>query len=369
MIDFSQMTYENLMQDMLGRISDLYDKRDTSPIPTALGPAAWALEGFYTELDKVQRSAFIQSAVGSDLDDLAVIAGISRHPATAAVRLGVFNAPAPLGARFSAMNGTESINFYISSVENGQYRLTAETPGETGNEYAGPILPITAISGLTSAQITDILLPGADEETDESLRARIIAALNHRPFAGNVAAYRDKLLSMDGVGAVQIYPTWNGGGTVKCSILGADLLPASDALVHLVQETLDPVSVRGQGLGFAPIGARVTVTTPAAVTVHVSATLTLAPGTALGQVQPLADAAVAAYLAEVRRTWGQALNTLELSYAADVYLARVTGVLVGIPGVVNATGVQLNGAAADLRLEQSGSVQQTPVLGTVTLDA
>lgn len=42
-------------------------------------------------------------------------------------------------------------------------------PGAIGNEYTGPILPITAIPGLTSAQITDILVPGDDTETDSSI--------------------------------------------------------------------------------------------------------------------------------------------------------------------------------------------------------
>lgn len=369
MIDFSQMTHENLMQDMLDRVPDSFDKRDTSPIPTALGPAAWALEGAYIELNRVQLAAFFQTAVGTDLDDWAAIGSLTRYPAAPAVRLGVFNASVPMGARFSTINGANSINFYVSSIENGQYQLTAETPGEIGNEYAGPILPITAIPGLTSAQMTDILIPGRDEESDDALRARLDEALNNRPFGGNVAAYRDKVLSMDGVGAVQVWPTWDGGGTVKCVILGADLLPASDTLVQTVQEAIDPIPVSGQGLGFAPIGAQVTVATASPITVNVSASLTLSPGTVIGQVQPLAETAVGAYLADVRKAWSDPLGTTEISYAANVYLARITGVLVSIPGVVNATNVQINGTAADLILEQSGTAQQVPVLGAVTLDA
>ena len=47
MIDFSGQTYQAILTQMLSRIPDTYDKRDTSPIPTALGPAAWSLEGFY----------------------------------------------------------------------------------------------------------------------------------------------------------------------------------------------------------------------------------------------------------------------------------------------------------------------------------
>ena len=41
MIDFSAAQYRSILQYMLSQVSDDYDKRDTSPIPTALSPAAW----------------------------------------------------------------------------------------------------------------------------------------------------------------------------------------------------------------------------------------------------------------------------------------------------------------------------------------
>lgn len=85
---------------MLDQIPNTYDKRDTSPIPTALGPAAYALEGFYLSLDKVQKEAFVQTAVGQSLDYLAAIAGLSRYQASKAVRLGVFNLPSPWAPGF-----------------------------------------------------------------------------------------------------------------------------------------------------------------------------------------------------------------------------------------------------------------------------
>ena len=55
MIDFTQETYQNILRQMLDRVPDTYDKRDTSPIPTALGPAAWVFEGFYLSLNQVQQ--------------------------------------------------------------------------------------------------------------------------------------------------------------------------------------------------------------------------------------------------------------------------------------------------------------------------
>lgn len=375
MIDFTQDTYQNLRQEMLDRVPDTYDKRDTAPIPTAISPAAYALAGFYLSLDQVQRAAFVQTAVGDGLDMLAVIGGLTRYPASAAVRLGIFNTAVPIGARFSTINGTNSINFAVTAAatvsepEEGftYYQLTAETPGTIGNEYTGPILPITTIPGLTSAQITDILVPGDDTETDDAFRERLIEALNNRPFGGNIADYRQNVLAIDGVGGVQVYPTWNGGGTVKLSVLGADFLPASPTLVENVQNAIDPPPNQGLGLGLAPIGAKVTVAAPTELTVNVSATLMLAAGYAIGQVQEPVEQAIEAYLLSVRQEWDTNTSSTAVSYAADVYVARITAAIVGVTGVVNATNVQLNGGTADLILTETGETQQAPVIGTVTL--
>lgn len=372
MIDLSAYTYQALLQAMLDRVPDTYDKRDTSPIPTALGPAAWALEGFYLSLNQIQRQAFVQTAQGDSLDMLAVIAGLTRYPASAAVRLGVFNIAVPNGVRFSTINGENSINFTVTEQATGPEgsfyaHLTAETAGAVGNEYTGPILPISVVTGLTSAQITDILIPGDDTETDEDFRARIIEALNNRPFGGNIASYRQYVLGLDGVGAVQVYPTWNGGGTVKLSVLGADWLPASEELVENVQNAVDPPPNQGLGLGMAPIGAQVTVVAPTELTVNVSATLTLQSGYQIGQVQQPIEDAIEAYLLTIRKEWDTNTSTTSVVYAADVYLARITAAIVGVTGVVNATNVQLNGGTVDLTLTENGTTQQVPVIGTVTL--
>lgn len=353
---------------MLSQVPDTFDKRDSAPLPTAISPAAYVLAGFYLTLNQVQQQAFVQTASGQSLDYLGVLAGLTRYPASPAVRLGVFNTAVPMGARFSTVNGENSINFSVTAAESeaNQYQLTAESPGTVGNEYTGPILPITNVPGLTSAQITDILVPGDEEETDDAFRQRIISALNNRPFGGNIADYQQNIMAIDGVGAVQVYPTWNGGGTVKCSILGADYVPASPELVQNVQTAIDPPT-SGLGLGLAPIGAQVTITAPSEVTVNISATVELAAGYELEQVQPLVESALETYLLSVRQSWGNQLGTTTVEYAANVYLSRVLAAVVGTTGVVNATNVQLNGGTSDLTLTETGDTQQVPVLGTVTL--
>lgn len=375
MINLSKYTYQELLEQLLDRVPDTFDKRDMSPIQVAAGMTAYGLELYYIALAEVQREGLIQTATGEQLDLLSVVAGTTRYQASPAVRLGIFDTAVPLGSRFSTINGENSIDFQVTAVTTGPdegsyyYQLTAETPGSIGNDYTGPILPITAIPNLSSAQITDILVPGDDTETDDEYRERVLEALNDRPFAGNIAAYRQEILSIDGVGAVQVYPTWNGGGTVKCSILGADFLAASPTLIENVQTAIDPTVNQGIGLGYAPIGAQVTITTPTTVSINVTATLLLAPGYNIEQVQPLVEQQIENYLLSVRQEWDTNVSATGVQYAANVYVSRVISAIVNATGVVNVQSLTLNGENQDISLTETGTTQEIPILGAVNLSA
>ena len=377
MIDFRNCTYQNILAAMLARIPNSYDKRDTSPIQTALGPAAYQIEGVYIALNMMQNQAFIGTAMGQDLDSLAAIGGISRLTATPAVRLGVFNTAVSLGDRFSTINGSDSINFKVTAATANplEWWLTAETPGAIGNQYSGPILPINTIPGLTSAQLTTIIVSGSDEETDDELRDRLILALTDRPFAGNIAAYRKYLLEMTEaggqpirIGGVQVYPTPNNqGGQVLCSVVDADDMPFAQEVVDLIQEEIDPANYQGKGLGMAPIGALVTVVTPTPQNIDVDATVSHTAGSSMDAIRTAVTAALNDYFAEVRSEWGTAEVSNPLTYVSNVYIARVTAAILGVTGVTNVTNVTLNGSASDIVLTENATTQQVPVLRNVSL--
>lgn len=204
---------------------------------------------------------------------------------------------------------------------------------------------------------------------DESLRRRAIDALTEQPFGGNVADYKRVVLAIDGVGSLQVYPHWMGGGTVKLSIMGADWMPASPQLVETVQNAVDPPPDQGLGYGTAPIGATVTVTAPETVTVNISAALAVGPGRTVEQLSGPIREAVDAYLLSIRQEWAEPDASGLTRYASWVYAARVTAAMLSVPGVVNATGLTINGSAEDLRLAEDGLLQQVPVLGEVSVRA
>jgi uncharacterized phage protein gp47/JayE len=360
----------------LDSIASEIDKREGGVIMTALGPESYALAEAYLDMHYFQLQGYALTALGDALDMKVAEAAVYRKPAVAAIRMGVFNIDVPAGSRFSTPNGSRSVVFRVEDRQSeGVYRLVAETPGLIGNEYAGAIIPITYIEGLQSAVLADVVIPGAETEADEPLRKRYLDRLNQKPFGGNIADYRKNILEIPGVGEVEVFPVWNGGGTVKCSIVDAEYLPAEPGLVEYVQGLIDPVNAPGNpsgeplGLGLAPIGAKVTITAPAILTVNVSASLTLVTGVAAEQIHDLIEESIEEYIRSVRSSFGDPVDAATGAYALFIYAARVIEAILRVEQVINVTNLRLNGAAADIAVAQTGAAQFVPVLGEVTLNA
>lgn len=377
-----QYTYKYLMSWALSFVDDSLDKREGSIIYDALAPFCQVLAGFFMELRGFYQDTFAITATGEALDNRAAEQGITRYPATYAIKLGYFadgeGTPmaVPMGARFSTVSETSPINYTVVDYYYGDnglyvpgyYQLRCEKPGTVGNQYSGNLVNITFIQGMATAELTTLLHPARDEETDEELRTRYFAALNQKAFGGNIADYREKVTALDGVSAVQVYPTWNGGGTVKISIVDPEYNPVSEEYIAEVQELIDPENSQGEtgdGLGIAPIGHQVTVVTPEEVNVAVSATLVLRPGYAVGQVQGPIRTALEKYIEELRKGWAQSNDMNE--YSMSMFIARVTSAIVNVPGVANVTGVTLNGKAEDITFQENAQTQQLPSLGEVTV--
>ena len=380
MIDLSGYTKDEIQKAMLGQVPDTLDKREGSIIQTAIGPVAWYLEGLYMVLNQIQENAFPSTAVGDSLDLIVQTRGLERRAATAAVRQGTFNAPVPSGSTFKTVNGADSLVFTSGaevSSEDGTYiyLLTCNTPGAAGNNYTGQILPITAIPGLTAATIGTIVTAGTDEETDDALRARYYATFDVASFGGNIAAYRNAILAINGVGAVQVYPAWQGGGTVLCSILGSDLTPALPAVVENVQNIICPSEDGGStpspdGYGMAPIGAAVTITTATELTLNITCDIQFAASVTNGveTYQAEIEQKIQDYLNEVNAQWGQPLKGQTIEYPVEIYIARIIYSILQISDVVNVTNVLINGSGNDLVLTETAQQQQVPILGTVVIN-
>lgn len=381
--NLQKYTYEYLMELALSLVPNDRDKRQGSIIYDALAPFCQLLAAGALQLKNFYTETYAVTATGQDLDNRVAEQSLYRYAATSAVKKISFTdsegnpLSVPLGCRFSTVSDTNPVNYTVTAqyVENGvvvpgSYEATCEEIGIIGNEYSGSMINITFIQGIASATMTATLVPGRDEETDDELRERYFEALNQKAFGGNIADYRSKVKEeFSGVGAVQVYPVWNGGGTVKLSIVDPTYSRCSDEYVSQVQKTMDPENAQGEtgtGIGIAPVGHKVTVVTPDEVEINVSATLTLGTSYSIGQVEAPVKQALSDYIQSLKQSWADGNERNE--YSCDVFIARVTAAIITVTGVANVYDVKLNGDSQDIRLIQNGTTQQLPKLGEVTLN-
>ena len=375
-------TYDYLLQMALSNVSNSVDKRQGSIIFDTLSPFCYRMADIFMQLRNFYQDTFAETSGEQYLDYRVREQGITRYAATKAIKKGYFasSSGSPMavniGSRFSTVSDTKPLNYVVTSVytvegvvQPGYYQLTCESEGTQGNEYSGNLINITFIQGLAEATMSDLIQPARDTETDDDLRKRYFDVLEQKAFGGNIADYRKKTKEINGVGEVQIYPVWDGGGTVKLSIIDPEYNRCTPDFVALVQEEIDPENAQGEtgtGLGMAPIDHRVTVVTPDELVIDVIAQVTLMNGFTIGQVQPEAEQAIQDYFLLLRKNWavGDNLNR----YAVSVYRSRIVAALLTVAGISNVSGVQLNGEEEDIELAENGSTQQIPVMGTVTLN-
>ena len=329
------MTFEAIMERLLERVPDTFDKREGSVIWDALAPAAYELSLVYADMEAKRRNTFAGTADREGLIECCKEIGITPNPATYAVRQGIFT-PLDLELTVGARFNFEDLNFMVTEkISDGVYALTCETLGTAGNYGTGTLIPIEYIKGLQTAILADeVLIYGEEEEETEVLRQRYFDTLPTFTIDGNIAQYEKWCKNFPGIGKFKIFPTWNGKNTVKISILSAENTLASKTLIDDFQEYLDP-GKQGLGNGQAPIGAVVTVTTAAEKKVNISAQLILKAG----YTQPLGlEDELQAYF-----------NSVNFSRNFISYIA-VGAIFQNNESVDSVVGMTINGGQVDVHL-------------------
>lgn len=375
-------TYDYILTEALSKVPDNVDKREGSIIRDALSPCCYEAAKHILYLADIIEQTYIETANGLWLDGRVIEGGVTRDPATYAKKLGVFKTQLDepcqisIGQSFSTVGDTilnyTAVQVYVNEdgdVVPGSYIMQCNTVGSVGNSYIGRIVPNDYIEKLASAEITTLLYPGEEEESDDSLRERFLANLMKTAFGGNIAQYRQWTKEIPGIGGVQVYPVWAGGGTVKLSIIDTDYNSCSSEFCQTILEKFDPENSGGEtglGLGIAPIGHKVTVSTPLPRTINVSGKITLLPGYKLETLMPDIKASLENYLLSLREAWENSDD--ENNYSVTVYLGRINFAILNVKGVSSAYELKLNETDTDIKLTETSSLQEIPVLGTVSLD-
>lgn len=372
-----EQEFEYILASYLGNVRDDVDKREGSIIWDAGAPCCIEIAKAYLYLQSMILNAFAATAQSPFLEYRCAEQGLEREQATYAKRKGVFTNGAgqpfsiALGTEFSTISETNLVNFKVISVytENqqtvpGSYILQCTETGLVGNQYFGEIVPVYNINGLATATLTDILIPGEAIQDIEDLRTKYFETVNQKPFGGNITQYRQFVESIDGVGSCQIYPVWNGGGTLKISILDSTYSKPSLTLIETVQKGVDPHwndNYAGKGLGMAPIGHVATITGASDFIINISSTIVVATGYTLQQIKQNIKDNVEAYLYSLRKDWDKATDLNE--YSVTVVRQRIMSNILNTQGVENITSCTLNNKELDIPLIENSTEQQIPIMG------
>ena len=372
--EFQSKDYDYFLRKMLDAVPDNVDKREGSIIYDALAPAALVMGQQSLDMANVIKETYIKTASGEFLDYRAIEHGTSRYPATQTeAKAKILNDKkepldnVQIGDKFASI-GDSPIFYAVTKINSDlTIELTAETAGSSANSYIGQILPVTPNDLLSWAEITEITAPARDVESDDHLRARLLSSQSWIAYGGNVADYLDMTSKIDEVGAAQIYPTWNGGGTVKVVILNNDLMPASASLVQKVKNTLDPEDKQAEGYGLAPIDHAVTVTAPEILKVDVSIQLQLTDQANKVAVEKGIKDMLNELFSELRKDWNTINATVGRGYSLSIYRSRILSKIMLIDGVADSQLPKLNGEDKEIHLIFSNEVSQLPILGEVTI--
>lgn len=266
---------------------------------------------------------------------------------------------------------------------------------------------LSPISGVSSITNSSPISGGADVETDERYLARLILAFTGAHGSGTIDDYTEWALDYPGVGNVKVEPLWNGPGTVRVIITDVDNNAVSQTVIDGLQQRLDPYAVKtgtsatvslpassiplrstsglqtsgqvmvadqlvtyasisgntlngttggagtfpadttvtqsGRGAGLAPIGAVVTVATPALLPIVVDAQIV--PKTGYSVSGAGGSVALQADVSEAIHTYIDSLSPGD----SVVYQAVVAAIM-DVTGVLDISLLHLNGAPSNVTL-------------------
>lgn len=339
-------TFDEIMAAMLLNVSDELDKREGSVIYTALAPCAKELYEMYIDLETFLNLAFASTSQGLFLDMRVNEMGIERLPATKSVRKAEFRDgdDTLIDVEIRSRFGIDNLVYAVTEkISDGIFKLECETAGSAGNNPIGMMLPITYTWNLASAVISDVLVSGSDEETDEKLLKRYQLKVREPTTSGNAYHYKKWAMECVGIGNAKIFPLWNGNGTVKVVIIDDNMQP-------VVQDTIDSVYAHIEES--RPIGATVTVVSGIGKTINISAKIALDSGYYAAATENNVKTALKQYFKDI---------TFKSNF---ISLAKTGLILLSTDGVLDYQDLTLNGVVSNISLAD----EETPQIGTVTLE-
>lgn len=346
-------TIEEIYDEMLAvfRTETGAEVSAVSDLSVKLYAVAAQVYGLYSQAEWLSRQCFPQTAQGEWLERHAALRGLERRGAVSAegrIRFSVDTATntdltIPAGtvcatAGLTRFETTEEATLAAGALAV-EVSARAVEPGTAGNVPAGSILSMSvAPVGISRCVNAESFTGGLDEETDDSLRARVLETFRRMPNGANAAFYEQAALSFEQVAAVAVLPRSRGIGTVDVVISTIAGAPEET----LLREVEDYLQERRE------IAVDVEVKAPVTKVVDTSVVVKVNDFSDKEIVKTAVEQVVRDYFS------GKLLGQ-------DVLTAKLNQLVFSVEGVANCA---ITAPAADVEI-QAGEL---PILGTLTVE-
>lgn len=341
---YEDITYELLLNRSLARVDSGFDTREGGPIHTPVAAVCVELQNMYIALDGLINETFADTASREYLIKRAAERGVIPTKATYAILKGKFDIAINIGSRFTCSSLSYKVIELINDGEN-TYKLQCETVGTIGNSTFGNLISIDYIQGLTSAELTELLIPGEDEEGTEDLRSDYFESYDSQSFGGNRADYK-KMFKDDisGVGGIKIYRVREGNKFIKIVVITSTWEKPTTEFIKSIQIQVDPLENQGEGIGLAPIGHKVIISAVNETEINISTNLTYQSGYSFDDVKDYINNAIDEYFIELKKIWADDDNLV-------VRISQIETRLLNIEGILDIEDTTINGIAENLVLD------------------
>lgn len=340
---YEEQTFESIMDEMMEDMPDDIDTNEGSLIYNACAKHAARLEEAYIELSTICDNQYPDTA---DLEHLILFGqeiGVYIEEATCGTFKGRFNISIEIGERFSG-DDFDYIVIEVLDEETHEYLLECEEQGEEPNRWLGELDSIEPLDGLETAELTELVTPGKEEEDEESYRIRLLDYFGIKPFAGNRKYYEEEMKEIEGVGAVKLRR--REGAQIEITILNEVFRSPTDEAISDIQEKVDPLQNQGEGLGIAPIGHAVTISGAIEQIVNIEVNIIYDEGYSFESLKSILLAKIEEYFATLRQTW-------ETTDKIIVRRSRIETAIVDVEGVIDVENLLLNGKQENITLEEN----------------
>lgn len=354
MSPYEGLTPERIKAEMLTGLSVRgaeLDIREGSYTNTLVSVAAYQLFQLYQEFPGLLAMVFPDETSGEYLDRHAWQIGMVRQSGARAVAAVVFTGTDGVTVPQGTVLQVPESGLRFATRETvvlADGTATAEAEAEdVGADYNVPPGSITSmavnLTGVTTVTNPAAAAGGAYVESDADFFARYHLRRTLPVTSGNANHYIQWAREVAGVSYASCIPLWNGNGTVKVILAGADKSAVDEAIRAACAAHIEAQR---------PIGATVTVVSVTPRLLPLTAQVTLAEGATVEAVTQQLTASVSAMLAA--QPFGTALT---------IPFSRFLACLLQCPGVADYAAMTVDGAARAVTL----AAETVPQVGTVTV--